>query len=647
MSAICGIYALNNAPLNLDALNSMIGALAAHGPDGHDQWHDGSVALGHQMMHITPESSDETLPLHHSARGITLTADARLDNRDELKRAMGSEASRLQTDSSLILSAYQKWGISCVDRFVGEFNIAIWDAKKRHLQCITDPMGIRPLYYRKLENGCFAFASEIRPLLNIAKSSPINQRRIALLGVSALTGFLETTRTGFEDIYRIPAATVLTVSGSGIQTSEYWRPDPNKRLHFKSDEECAEAFREVFFESITARLRSAKPVGALLSGGLDSSAIVGAASRILNGENKSLVTLSSLPEPTAQGQVTDEAAYIDLCRGYNNLQMIDVRAIGHGPFDNVEELVKTGSLGSYGFQHYMYTALVGAGRKQGVRLLLDGYGGELSASAYVRGYFSELLLRGKLGTLFKELKALSTDGRIRANSVKRNVLRPLVPFRILQAMNRHEKFESMVEYPVRKEFIRDVLGNDLEDINDQLLKLLIQAPDHRRNMVQSIFLARQDLRQRSHAGFMGYADMQFTYPYLDKRVLEFTLAIDGKFKLESGRDRRLIRMASRDLVPDTVRQRTSKAAFCPDYHLRYSKQIAGAADKIKELSQNADLSKVIDFQMLSSAVGHQHDYDPKKPMDVDYDSQFLVPNGMFMCYFLRDFTASETHNCPK
>ena len=222
MSAICGIFELNSASARIGDLNRMMNDLAAHGPDGQGTWHGDSVALGQQMMRITPESVGETLPLHHSESGVTLVADARLDNREELGRAIGNIYLQGLPDSGLVLAAYLKWGIDCVDRFIGEYSIAIWDAGKRQLHCITDPMGIRPLFFFNDANGCFAFASEIKPLLRVVPEPAVNERRIALMGVSALTGYLETTQTCFRDISRAPAATVLTVSPTGISSREYW-----------------------------------------------------------------------------------------------------------------------------------------------------------------------------------------------------------------------------------------------------------------------------------------------------------------------------------------------------------------------------------------------------------------------------------------
>jgi asparagine synthase (glutamine-hydrolysing) len=188
----------------------------------------------------------------------------------------------------------------------------------------------------------FAFASEVVPLLALGdKRPPLNERRLAMLGVSAMSTCLEPETTCFETIFRVPAATVLSVEKGGIKISEYWQPDAKKRLHFKSDAECAEAFQEVFLKAVKARLRSAFPVASLLSGGLDSSGIVAAASKILADQNRSLITLSAVPMPAAQGQVVDEREYIDLFKDRPNLSMRYVSAPGRGPFDDLGRLVQT------------------------------------------------------------------------------------------------------------------------------------------------------------------------------------------------------------------------------------------------------------------------------------------------------------------
>jgi len=638
MSAICGIFRLGEAPLQLDLLGRMMRAMEKHGPDGKGSWHDESAGLGHQMMHITPESLDEQLPLHHGESRITLTADARLDNREELLQALGIPPWKQLPDSGIMLQAYQRWGTACADRLVGEFAFAIWDARSRCLHCFTDPMGVRPLFYTEAPGRYFAFASEVESLRMLTGSpAQIDNRRLAMLGVSAMTAYLEPNRTCFENIRRISAATVLSVNTAGKTASEYWRPDPGKRLHFKSDAECREAFLDVFFKAVKGRLRSAFPVASLLSGGLDSSAIVGAASALLAKENRRLLTLSSVPMPDSEGRVTDEREYIDLFKGWKNLEMRYVTAQGCGPFDELDRLVETASLCSYSYQHFLYSVIVRAARENNARVILDGDGGELSASCNPSGYLAELLLAGSLTRLTRELRHIDANQRIHWTAVKRNVLRPLVPYALQKLIRRQRRFSDLIEYPIQEGFVRDVLGSDVERTRELVNRMLKEYPDHRKNMAHHLLLEQRDLRQRSHAGFVDYHQARFSYPFLDKRVLEFALAIDGRFKYKDGQSRRLLRLGMAGLLPERLLSRTSKAPFSPDYHLRYEKQKSEAFSLLKDFSAIGKLNGIVDFDRALTALDSTPAYRAKSPMDVDRDSQCTVPYATYLCYFLKRF----------
>jgi asparagine synthase (glutamine-hydrolysing) len=163
MSAIAGIFYLDRQPVERDHLSKMLDTLAHRGSDGANIWCENNVGLVHRMLWTTPESLLETLPLEKD--NLVITADARIDNRDELISAL--ELSDLPkekiTDSDLILAAYQKWGEDCPTRLLGDFAFAIWDKREQILFCARDPMGVKPFYYYSSGN-IFIFASEIKAL---------------------------------------------------------------------------------------------------------------------------------------------------------------------------------------------------------------------------------------------------------------------------------------------------------------------------------------------------------------------------------------------------------------------------------------------------------------------------------------------------
>src|SRR4030065_2541488 len=165
MSAICGIFQLSGESLPPHVLDPTITALLNYGLDGSSTWLSGEVALGHLMTHVTAESCVEVLPFEDSIAQLTITADARLDNREELISLLGiNTAAKAETsDSQLILKAYQRWGNECPRYLLGDFAFAIWDQKNGSLFCARDVMGVKPLYYFR-NHTHFCFSSDLATL---------------------------------------------------------------------------------------------------------------------------------------------------------------------------------------------------------------------------------------------------------------------------------------------------------------------------------------------------------------------------------------------------------------------------------------------------------------------------------------------------
>src|SRR4028118_649697 len=163
MSAIAGIYYLDGRPVDCADLGRMVDTLAHRGPDGADVWCEESVGLGHRMLWTTPESLLEKLPLVDQTGNLVITADARIDNRDELIEVLGltDHPAEKITDSQLILAAYERWGDRCPEYLLGDFAFAIWDRRQQQLFCARDHMGVKPFYYYHSDR-LLVFASEIR-----------------------------------------------------------------------------------------------------------------------------------------------------------------------------------------------------------------------------------------------------------------------------------------------------------------------------------------------------------------------------------------------------------------------------------------------------------------------------------------------------
>ena len=167
MSGICGIYNFDGAPVQSEVLFQMGESAAHRGPDGTGYWFEGSVGLVHQSLTITAESLREVQPLVSERGDLVLTADARIDNRDDLIRSLTTKEYLTEpdpTDADLILNAYECWGTDCPAHLIGDFAFAIWDAAKQSLFAARDPMAMRAFYYR-IEPRRMLFATEVKQIL--------------------------------------------------------------------------------------------------------------------------------------------------------------------------------------------------------------------------------------------------------------------------------------------------------------------------------------------------------------------------------------------------------------------------------------------------------------------------------------------------
>jgi asparagine synthase (glutamine-hydrolysing) len=285
MSAIAGIFRPNGADAAPEEIRHMTSAMAHRGPDGIHHWASGPVALGHCMLCTTPEALHETQPWADPSEKIILVMDGRVDNVSELRHSLLQRGAVLRnnTDAELVLRAYETWGDGCPDRIIGEFVFFIWDGFKRELFGARDAVGTRHFYYH-WGKQLFAFASEIKGLLTLGEvPRRLNEARL-LDNIVHQYDRDDTEGTFYQDIYRLPAGHAMRASKAGIKTWRYWNPGELQPLKFSSMDECAEAFLEQLRIAVKCRLRSSHPVGALLSGGLDSSSVVGLIRKEFRGD---------------------------------------------------------------------------------------------------------------------------------------------------------------------------------------------------------------------------------------------------------------------------------------------------------------------------------------------------------------------------
>lgn len=277
MCGIVGIYEYGSERKVDDGLiDTMRDTVAHRGPDGVGTYISPrcDVGLGHRRLSIIDLSTDANQPMSNEDNSLWLVFNGEIYNhaeiRAELERIGGHRWKTSHSDTEMILHAFEEWGIDCVDKFRGQFAIALWDERERALWLIRDRVGVKPLYYT-IANGRVAFASEIKALLRI----PDIKRSVDVDALYHYLSFLTTPApdTLFEGIRKLPAGCWMRIGADGnVRGERYWDPlDYRVDLSGMSDAQIAEIVLEELRTAVQLRKVSDVPVGVFLSGGIDSS----------------------------------------------------------------------------------------------------------------------------------------------------------------------------------------------------------------------------------------------------------------------------------------------------------------------------------------------------------------------------------------
>ena len=273
---MCGIAGRFNyasgAPVAASMIRGMCDLIAHRGPDGDGVWTDGPIGLGHRRLAIIDLSPAGRQPMQSAAGDLTITFNGEIYNflelREDLERR--GHVFRSRTDTEVMLAAYREWGVECVSRFRGMFAFALWDATARRLFVARDRVGKKPLHYLLDRNG-IAFASEPKSFLADPSFTPAPN-------VEALSAYLSyqyvpSPLSAFAGVHKLPPAHYLVVEDGRIRIERYWKLTygPKRRI---TEAEACEELRERLREAVRLRLISDVPLGAFLSGGVDSSAVV-------------------------------------------------------------------------------------------------------------------------------------------------------------------------------------------------------------------------------------------------------------------------------------------------------------------------------------------------------------------------------------
>ena len=289
MCGIAGILHLqdNDAGVSGDTLKRMLSVIKHRGPDGTGLYQRKQIGLGHQRLSIIDLSGGHQ-PMSNEDGTVWITFNGEIFNYLELRQDLVKRGHKFstQSDTEVIIHLYEDYGTECLKHLNGQFAFAIWDQNTQGLFLARDRMGILPLFYSKTQNN-FYFASEIKSIFAAGEVYPE-------IDPSALDQIFTLwctvpPRTTFKDVSELPPGHYMVVRNGNIQIQQYWDMDFSDGLSGIPFEDAMEGLKDLLIDATRLRLRADVPVGAYLSGGLDSSVTT---ALIRNFSNSSLHTFS-------------------------------------------------------------------------------------------------------------------------------------------------------------------------------------------------------------------------------------------------------------------------------------------------------------------------------------------------------------------
>jgi asparagine synthase (glutamine-hydrolysing) len=657
VSGIFGIIHLDGRPAQAAEMERMRDQMAHRGPDGSDIWLDGSVGLGQLMLHSTPESLHEALPWKDPESGLVITADARIDNRDELLSKLGAlagdrgfreQGSLLQPgitvgaslardrasnpipDSQLILAAYKRWGEACVDHLLGDFAFAIWDPREKKLFCTRDHMGIRPFYYYHTDD-LFVFASSALGVVSVkAVPKHVSEQRIADYLVLMLEG-ADKTCSWFENVWRMPPAHTIRLLPKDFVLQPYWQPNPNSVLELASDEDYTDAFEEVLSASISARLRSHKPTASMLSGGLDSSTIVGIAQKLqLEESGTPFATFSGVSE---EGNACRETRYSRMVTEHSSLAAAELRPSQLPQFESRLAHIDKIAEDPFDLSWTLLTMIYLNARENGHVAVMDGIDGDGVAS--LTTYYPVFLIRDlKLLTANREILGIWKNMHRREyplwkeyTDVLRPVLVPEFARRIKRSLMGRPQYMLKRQRFIRPDFASRVGLQERLEFHHKDCNLLTFKTTHQSHArrILAPYLTAGIERYGRLAAYCGVEQRQ---PLLDKRVIEFCISLPWDQKVRNGWSKYGLRRLAERYLPDD-------AAWRPGWD-QISWKFGGARDTINRdrdarliARSSALVAPFVDLDVFNQSFrqyvkeGHTHGEEFRQVVGL---AQFLTRN---------------------
>ena len=645
MSGIAGIVRFDDKAIKRQDLDRVANALRQYGPDRHGVIAQDNVGFVHTLMRMTPEDRYDHQPIR-DAGGAMITADLRIDNRDELleRLSLNRQFVAEWSDARLLLFAWEKVGNRIFSMLRGPFAVAIWDSRERSLTLARDHLGLNVLMWHRdkhsfafatMPNGLFAFNNVQRELC---------EEKIADFFV---LNHADHTGTIYRNIFRIPPAHLMHIGCDGSVTLQrYWTVREIAPVRLKSDAAYAEGLREQLDRAVRRQMRSLHPVGALLSGGLDSSSVVALAARAFVEKKQRLPAFTGVPRrgfdgPVPDGSYADETPFVEAIK--NKLGNVDVHYVHNNECDDFAGLERffialnapVRNPSNFGWA----IGVLEQARQKNCRVLLGGLHGNHTISWDGWSQTASHLLRGRflLARRQWQLYYRSTPFS-RSVAFKKLFVDPLVPLSIGNWIDRRRRPNRAAAWqghsPIRTDFAEAM------------------AVDRRARKFGHDFLYRVRRNEREqglgqvdylgdwHAAEKAVTGIEVRDPTADIDVVAYCFGIPPEQFLAEGTDRSLVRRAMWGLLPEAVLTNRSRGLQAADWYEKLAADRGALSRQVAALSRSPLARKMIDLPRLETAI-RTWPKEGWERLDVFREYNLALTRGIAGARFLQWFESAN------
>ncbi|MDD4496858.1 MAG: asparagine synthase (glutamine-hydrolyzing) [Methanosarcinaceae archaeon] len=602
MCGITGIFHFDGKNIDLSVINAMNDSLSRRGPDDegyvglkteectHKQFFGKDTAaeikerfedisstqpaglgfnltIAHRRLSIIDLSPSGHQPMHNDDFKIWMVYNGEIYNYVELKEELSKlgYVFKTNTDSEVVIHAYEEWGYKCLNKFNGMWAFAIWDQNKKELFCSRDRFGIKPFYY-SLENDRFIFASEIKALLKSNVNVSPNEDAIGNYLAFGMKDYSDNTF--FNGISQLMPGHYMVVGKGGARIKKYYSLSSEHNIELKGlafpekpvNELPKDSVENLLLDSIKLRLRSDVSLGSNLSGGIDSSIIVGCISSIFKPENYTTYSFFT-KDPN-----TDESKFVkivseekNVVNKYTYLEDVDEEAI-RSTIRKIDEPFR--SFGILSIDQVFELAA-----RDGTKVILDGQGADEIFYGY--GYHYVFYLREhlrhlKITSFFKDLQSILHYNRgIKKNLVK-FILSIFIPYPVKAKIKRHTlRKEGITVYPHRFE---NQMFKNIKNMDELTGYSLIESP-------LPEYLNFEDKISMYHS-------VESRVPFLDYRLVEYVSKLPYTYKIHRGVRKYILREAFKEILPPQVYGRMDKKGMTNDEELLFKTSLTDFANRI-------------------------------------------------------------------